>query len=107
MKLRFLGLAVFSSLLFIGANSVLAEDSVNIQVSCTIPAIPGLNSPLLEAQSIVAAPPASKAENQQLTIKTQLEQPLITIQEESKEKEDQKNSESGKNIVLVKTFYVR
>ncbi len=83
MKMMLLGFAVFSLLLFIGANSVFAEDSVSISVSCTVPSIPGLNAPLLEAQSITANPT------------------LLTSEEE-----DQGSGEQ-KDIVLVKTFYAR
>jgi hypothetical protein len=83
MKMMLSGFAVFSLLLFIGANFVFAEDSVSISVSCTVPAIPGVNAPLLEAQSIKANPA------------------LLTSEEEDQ------SSEGQKDIVLVKTFYVR
>jgi len=85
--------AFFALLLFVGGKGVFAENSASISVSATVPAIPGVNSPLLEVQ------------NKRLPQQNQLQQLPLTVQEETKEKKA--NSESQEDIVLVKTFYVR
>ncbi|MCM8793719.1 MAG: hypothetical protein NC898_04560 [Candidatus Omnitrophica bacterium] len=38
-------------ILFLGVN-VFAQDSFTIKVSCTIPEIPGVNSPLIKEESL-------------------------------------------------------
>ena len=94
-----LGLALFSLLLFLGTGNVFAEDSVSIAVSCTVPAIPGVNSPLLEAETTVVNSASQISRNGELP------DPSPQLQEDTEEKN--LNSENQKDIVLVKTFYVR
>jgi hypothetical protein len=85
--------ALFALLLFVSGKGVFAENSASISVSATVPAIPGVNSPLLEVQ------------NKRLPQQNQPQQLPLTIQEETKE--EKASSENQDNIVLVKTFYVR
>jgi hypothetical protein len=99
MKTMLLGLALFSLLLFPGAGNVFAEDSVSIAVSCTVPAIPGVNAPLLEAETTVVNSASQISKNGQLPDQSP------TLQEDTEE--ENLNTQNQKNIVLVKTFYVR
>jgi hypothetical protein len=99
MKTMFTGLALFSLLLFLGAGNVLAGDSVSIAVSCTVPAIPGVNTPLLETQTTVVKAAAQISKNGELPDQSPV------LQEDNEE--ENLNTENQKDIVLVKTFYVR
>ncbi|MCX5707703.1 MAG: hypothetical protein NTY14_01775 [Candidatus Omnitrophica bacterium] len=99
MKTMLSGLALFFLLLLLGAGSVFAEDSVSIAVSCTVPAIPGVNAPLLEAQTTIVNSASQISKNGQLPDQSP------TLQEDTEE--ENLNTQNQKDIVLVKTFYVR
>lgn len=85
-------ITVVSLLLFVCGNEAFAGNSVSIPVSATVPAIPGVNAPLLEVQ------------NERLPQQNQQQQ-LPLVQEDTKE--EKANSDTQDEIVLVKTFYVR
>jgi hypothetical protein len=59
----------------------------------------------MEARNIVPNPASMATGDRQVAQKTQPEQPLPAIQEDTEEKDQ--SSEGQKDIVLVKTFYVR
>ena len=99
MKAMLSGLALFSLLLFLGAGDIFAGDSVSIAVTCTVPAIPGVNTPLLEAETTVVNPAS------QMSKKGELPKYSPVLQEDTEEED--LNTENEKDIVLVKTFYVR
>lgn len=84
----------FIILLLIFSYDGFCEDSVSINVSCTVPAIPGINAPLLETENQVAEPenPEYTLQNDQQSGKN--EQPMPLIQEDDQ-------------TMLVKTFYPR
>ncbi len=71
-------------------------DSANIQISATIPAIPGLNAPLIQEDSITvrAVPAPAPAPQQQATAPAAKEeaQPIMT--------------EQASGPVVLKTVYV-
>ncbi len=93
--------AVFTLLLFAGGSLALAGDSVGIAVSCTVPAVPGFNAPYLE-QQIASADISPRAQTQQ-----EYEQGRETPLLEEETKDEDVTTENEKDIVLVKTFYVR
>jgi hypothetical protein len=99
MKTMLTGLALFSLLLFLGAGNVFAGDSVSIAVSCTVPVIPGVNTPLLEAQATIVNSASRISKNGELPEQTPV------LQEDTEE--ENLNTENEKDIVLVKTFYAR
>ena len=92
MKKILISTATLALLLFVGGKVVFAGNSESIFVSATVPAIPGVNSPLLEVQ------------NKRLPQQNQQQQ-LPLVQEDTKE--EKASSENQDEIVLVKTFYVR
>lgn len=95
----------FIVLLLIFACDGFCEDSVNINVSCTVPEIPGINAPLLKNENQIV-----KAETQEYTLQTDQqaansEQPMPLIQEDVQE--ENSTVEERSLTVLVKTFYPR
>ena len=54
MKKTAIKTVFFIVLLLIFSYNGFCEDSVSINVSCTVPAIPGINAPLLETENKVA-----------------------------------------------------
>jgi hypothetical protein len=52
MKQQFRILAVFAVIIFGLSSLAHAGDSIGLSVSCTIPAIPGVNAPLNEASTV-------------------------------------------------------
>jgi len=81
------------------------EDSVSINVSCTIPAIPGINAPLLETKTQIV-----KSEIQDYTLQNDQEsgkneQPMPLIQEDDQTKST--TQEENNLTMLVKTLYPR
>jgi hypothetical protein len=105
-KLRkmMVGLMLISSLY----NVAFAENSISIAVSCTIPAVPGLNVPwVAEKTTRIESPPevtSVQQETQKLQEKTEAESPN-TIQE-SKEKEIEL-ADKRTSSVSIETLYVR
>jgi hypothetical protein len=87
--------------------NILADDSVAIAVSCTVPSIPGLNAPFLEnaasRQSVVLD------NNKQLTDSGSSSQQTVLsyIEEEEQGQETEINSKGEGEIILVRTFYAR
>jgi hypothetical protein len=97
--------AVFALLLFAGGNAAFAGDRVDIAVSCTIPVIPGVNAPYLEQQVVLADTTPRPSDNASSLQEDQQGQSSPLIEEETKDKDV--TNEGEKEMVLVKTFYVR
>jgi hypothetical protein len=96
---------MFVVLLILLAMADLAKaEEASFTISCTIPAIPGLNAPLIveeKPQTNVANPaPTTTVKSQ---TETQEQAPAM-IQEEQKER---KTSENQDTLVIVKTVYSR
>lgn len=75
-------------------------DSMNIQVSCTIPMIPGVNAPALLSETKIvepAKPEDIQQENQQ--------KPLGMIQEDIRK--DTTNAVNSNSKIMVTTLYPR
>lgn len=68
MKNKIKKAAIISVMIFCAAGQVFAGDSAYISISCTIPAIPGLNAPIISEK-----------------MNEQTENAAVTNQEESKE----------------------
>lgn len=97
-----IGLIIWPSL----ANLVFAGDNLSIPISCTIPAIPGVNAPLIEEETFktkVDTPQPPKVESQQETQPQTKSPPMI--QEDSQKKKI--INEDQKSLVIVKTIYSR
>jgi hypothetical protein len=95
--------AVLIFLLLVAGNWAYAENKVSLTVSCTVPAIPGVNAPFLEQQIAIADPHPRRIEDSQSLEQNQQEQSAPVIKEETKGQ----NQDSEGELVLVKTFYVR
>ncbi len=92
-------------LLLIFASSGFCGDSLNIQVSCTIPAIPGVNAPLLISETKITEVKKTEYALQNDQQNTQQQPPLPMIQEDAQKKD---TSEKETNLtMLVKTLYPR
>lgn len=92
-------------LLLIFAYHGFCEDSVSINVGCTIPAIPGVNAPLLETNTQIAQ---SKIQGYTLQNDQQganKEQLMPLIQEDAQT--ENTTQEENNLTMLVKTFYPR
>ena len=86
------------------ANLVFAGDNLSIPISCTIPAIPGVNVPLIEEETFKTktdTPQQPKVESQQ---ETQPQTPAM-IQEDTQG--EMVISEDQKSLIIVKTIYSR
>jgi len=86
------------------ANVAFAGDSLTLSVSCTIPAIPGLNAPLIEEETIKTeehTPEQPKSESQK---EAQPQLPPLIEQDNQQEKII---SEGQKKQIIVKTIYSR
>jgi hypothetical protein len=79
------------ALIFVSFEPARCDDHVNLQVSCTIPAVPGLNAPLVEETSVAAK------EN-----KEEQEVPQV----EKNQQETVVEERDGEHAI-VKTFYAR
>ncbi len=79
-------------------------DSMDIQVSCTIPLIPGVNSPALlsETKTLESAKPVSAVENTQQEVKPKL---LGMIQEDIRK--DKTSAVKNDSKIMVTTLYPR
>lgn len=91
-------------LAFLFTNVALAGDSLSFSISCTIPAIPGVNAPLIEEEKTQAkqdTPIQAKSEPQK---ETQTQAPTMILQDTQEEKI---NSEGQNSLVIVKTIYSR
>lgn len=74
----------------------------SIAISCVIPAIPGVNAPLIEeeAEDLVSAQAEAKAKGEE----TNLQMPEMIQESQSKA---QINDRGEKSLTLVKTLYSR
>lgn len=89
MKNLFANIISSLMIIMILSSMAFAEDKAAIRASCSIPAIPGLNAPLIEEKSV----------------KSQTSAPQPAAQQE--EKEEIILAEAKSNTVIVQTFYSR
>ncbi len=90
--------------LLIFSSSGFCGDSLNIQVSLTIPAIPGVNAPPLISETKVTSA-KNQAYSSPAIRQTAEQQPLPMIQEDTQKKD---SKEKDKDLtMLVKTLYPR
>ena len=83
---------------------VLGGDSVSFSVSCTIPVIPGVNSPLIKEESIRTERDKKLEERTAGQNEMPQDSAVKMIQEENTS-EYIEGSTGEKSIILVKTFY--
>ena len=78
MKKQIKILVVFLVIIFNLQARVLAGDSIGLSISCTIPAIPGVNAPLNEETNIVPqAPEEKETQTSSPNLETQEEEPVF------------------------------
>ncbi len=77
MKIDFKTLIILSSLIFNLQAQVLAGDSVGLSISCTIPAIPGVNAPLNEKTDVEPLSEETKTQTTPLNQENQEEEPVF------------------------------
>ncbi len=99
IKMVFLAL-----LLLVFSSEGLCAESINIQVSCTIPEIPGVNTPFLASESKIIRNEKSNYEITTSRESIEIKQPSPMIQEDT-----QKNiaDKKGDLEIAVKTLYPR
>jgi hypothetical protein len=86
--------------------TVYAGDSATLTVSCVIPAILGVNAPLIEGQTVERNIPTST--NEQIQPPQQnTQEPIPTIVQEDIRITAKSGQEADGQIVLVRTFYSR
>ena len=89
-------------MVFLSIAHVLAGDSATLAISCSIPAIPGVNVPLLEEKSLRA--PADIPQETTEEPEKETPQPML-VQDDTKE--EQVTSTGQQTLVAVKTIYSR
>lgn len=87
-------------------NTVYGGDSATLTVSCVIPAIPGVNAPLVEGQTVEKNIPAPTNEQIQPPEQNTQEPAPTMVQEDTRIAANTKQETDGQ-IVLVRTFYSR
>ena len=88
------------------AGYVFAGESVTLQFSCTIPAIPGVNAPLIEEENVqtnAESPQEPEAIPEEQT-QPESESPKM-IQEDSQTQ--YRTSDNQESLVVVRTLYSR
>ena len=81
-------------LLFL-TDAAQAGDGLSLSISCTIPAIPGVNAPLIEEETL-------KTQADDSTVQSQ---PPVMLEEDSKE--EKVTNEEQNPLAMVKTIYSR
>ena len=104
MKRLILAGIFFSVSLLAFSSSGFCADSQNIQVSITIPEIPGVNAPPLISETKVTSAKNQAYSSQDVRQNTK-PQPLPMIQEDTQKKDQ--NEKDADLTMLVKTLYPR
>ena len=81
-----------------------AGNSLSLSMSCTIPAIPGVNVPLIEEETLKPRVDTAKQEKVEPTEEPKPQAPSL-IQEDAPE--DKTINEGQNELVMVKTVYGR
>lgn len=104
MKNIGLRVSIIGLVILLSAVEAFAGDSRSISMSCTIPAIPGVNVPLIEEKTLqTEAKPASQTA---LDSQKEIPQPAPAMIQQDTQEEKAIN-ESQKTLVMVKTLYSR
>lgn len=108
---RIINLITALIMILISFDLALAGDSVSIAISCTIPAIPGVNAPLLNATGQKQHQITQESQNElkqgrlQEELNSTIDSPAFIVQEDAQNK-----TRLTKNIDMqetVKTIYSR
>ncbi len=93
----------FIALLLAFSTPGICGNTQSIQVSCTIPEIPGVNAPLLMRESKIIQQESSDYETKKIQESLKIQQSSPMIQEDA-----QKNIEKmGNSEVMLETLYPR
>ncbi len=65
MKSIIIDFTLILSVIFLTAGNLWAGDSKSFVVRCTIPAIPGVNAPLIEEEKVTASTAPAQEQNRQ------------------------------------------
>lgn len=88
------------------SGPALAGDTYSFKVSCTIPAIPGVNAPLLEEEKLNTAS-AKETEKELTVIKNEAQQREKPAELKQDAQEKQITQDVQKPLVMVRTVYER
>ena len=81
-----------------------AGDGISLSISCTIPAIPGVNAPLIEGETLKTQTDSTTQQKIEPQAETQSQTPVMVQQDTQKE---EITSEEQDSLVTVKTLYSR
>jgi len=104
MKNLLTKMAVVLTIVLSMTGLALAGSTATVTVSCSIPLMPGLNTPLLEAETVKTQEETSVEQKTQEPKQTKQENETLMSQESVRE---EKAAEVGKTAMTVKTYYSR
>ena len=102
LKISMIGLMLILSLV----NTVKAE-SISLSITCRIPAIPGVNAPLIEEEKIKTEPPKTTPEEIKIKNEPKEETKTQTSAMIPQDKEETISAERNDSQLIVKTIYAR
>lgn len=102
MKKTAMIVAAITLLALASVDTASAGESISMTISCTIPAIPGLNAPMIEEEIQKADTPVEAEALHQKELKPEAP---TTIQEDSQE--EKLITEAEESFAIVKTIYDR
>jgi len=104
MKKRLILLAIAITLSLVYINVGLTQDNISLSISCTIPAIPGVNAPLIEEESIKTEADISTPSSPRFQKDADSQDPELIQQDLPQEEQGNKGQPS---IVVLRTIYSR
>ncbi|MFC1658875.1 hypothetical protein ACFL1D_05785 [Candidatus Omnitrophota bacterium] len=93
MRSRLMIIAALLMLIAVPLDSVSASDNISLSISCTIPAIPGVNAPLIEEEAATEAEADAAMQTPGLTQEDNLQEIA--------------GAEKDQSILIVRTIYSR
>ena len=103
MKKTAMTVAAIMVLVLTPVNTISAGESISMTISCTIPAIPGLNAPMIEEEIQKTDTPVEAEALQQKELKPEA---LTNIQKDSQEQKIITEGQTD-SFAIVKTIYHR
>ena len=97
------GLIIFLS----GVGVAQAQNSFSLSVFCSIPAVPGLNAPLIEEETMKTEPTITEQENTKIQNETKVETKEQTPTMLQQDTEKTLLAEGTTSQIIVKTIYSR
>ena len=104
MKKALTILTVLMAIALLSTNAAFAQDNGSIPISCIIPAIPGINEPFIEEETVKTKEniyAQSKVDSQEEILP---QSPAMMQQEDE---EEQLSNKGQDNLLIVRTIYSR